>query len=238
MNTNQSVEQPGGNADLGSQVRKRMIQVVIQTVMIAAILFASAGSVRWVWVWVYLGVGVVILLANALVLPRELIAERGAARENVKTWDKVITGVMIIPTLGTLVVAGLDERFEWSPELPLSVHLAGLAVMVLGQALFTWAMVSNKFFSTRVRLQLERSHAVATSGPYRWVRHPGYVGYITFSVATPLIFGSLWGLVPAGILSLLMVVRTAFEDRTLQEELEGYREYAQQVRYRLLPGLW
>jgi protein-S-isoprenylcysteine O-methyltransferase Ste14 len=238
MNMNQSVEQQGGNADLEGRARRRMIQVIVQTVLIAAILFVSAGTIRWTWVWVYLGVGLVILIANALVLPRELVAERGTAGENIKTWDKVITGIMGIPALGMLVVTGLDERFEWSPELSLPVHLIGLATMVLGQALFTWAMASNKFFSTRVRIQLDRSHAVATGGPYRWVRHPGYVGYITFSVATPLIFGSLWGLVPAGILSLLMVVRTAFEDRTLQEELEGYREYAQRVRYRLLPGVW
>jgi protein-S-isoprenylcysteine O-methyltransferase Ste14 len=232
------VERQSGNADLLTGVRKRMIQVVVQTVAFAAILTLSAGTLRWIWVWVYLGAGLMILVANALVLPPELIAERGTGRQNVKRWDKVITGLMIVPTLGILVVSGLDRRFSWSPKLPVAVHLVALVAMALGQALFTWAMASNKFFSTRVRIQEDRSHAVATGGPYRWVRHPGYVGYIAFSMATPLILGSLWGLVPAAIVSLLMVVRTAYEDRTLQRELDGYAEYAQRVRYRLVPKLW
>jgi protein-S-isoprenylcysteine O-methyltransferase Ste14 len=235
VNANQCVEQANGNAELKAQVRKRMIQVVIQTALFVAIVCGSAGTVRWIWPWAYLGTGAIILAVNTLVLPRELIAERGSPRENVKTWDKVIAGISIVPVLGIMVVSGLDKRWAWSPELSVPVHLAGLAAMVLGQALFTWAMVSNKFFSTCVRIQMDRDHIVANGGPYRWVRHPGYVGY---SLATSLIFGSLWGLVPAGITLLLMVVRTALEDRTLQQELDGYQEYAQRVRYRLLPGVW
>jgi protein-S-isoprenylcysteine O-methyltransferase Ste14 len=212
--------------------------VVVQFALFQAIVLVSAGTVRWIWPWVYLGTGLIILAVNILVLPPELAAERGSPRENVKTWDKVISGLSIIPVLGILVVSGLDKRWAWSPTLSVWVHLAGLAGMVLGQGLFTWAMVSNKFFSTCVRIQIDRDHTVANGGPYRWVRHPGYVGYMLFSMATPLIFGSLWGLIPAGVTSLLMVVRTALEDRTLQQELDGYREYAQQVRYRLLPGVW
>jgi protein-S-isoprenylcysteine O-methyltransferase Ste14 len=238
MKVERSMERGSGNAELTGKVRKRMVQVVVQMALFAAILFGTAGTLRWIWVWVYLGAGLAVMAANALLLPRELIAERGSPRENVKSWDKVLGAIMAVPVLGILVVSGLDERFGWSPDLPLAVHLAGLAGMVLGQALFTWAMASNKFFSTQVRIQMDRSHTVASGGPYRWVRHPGYVGYIAFSVATPPILGSLWGLVPAGVLAVLMVVRTALEDRTLQEELEGYREYAQRVRYRLLPGVW
>jgi len=109
---------------------------------------------------------------------------------------------------------------------------------VLGQGLFTWGMVSNKFFSTAVRIQTDRDHTVASGGPYRYVRHPGYVGYITASFATALALGSLWALIPAGLTMCLLVVRTALEDQTLQDELDGYKEYAQQVRYRLLPGVW
>ncbi|MBU0705027.1 MAG: isoprenylcysteine carboxylmethyltransferase family protein, partial [Chloroflexi bacterium] len=104
--------------------------------------------------------------------------------------------------------------------------------------LFTWGMTANKFFSTSVRIQEERGHTVASEGPYRYVRHPGYVGYIIALFATALALGSLWALVPAVLATCLFVVRTALEDRTLQKELAGYKEYAQQVRYRLLPGVW
>jgi protein-S-isoprenylcysteine O-methyltransferase Ste14 len=183
-------------------------------------------------------VGICILAVNTSILPPELIAERGQPRENVKGWDKAISGLLLIPTLGVLVVAGLDERFGWSPALPLAAHLAGLALMVLGQALFTWAMASNKFFSTAVRIQMDRSHTVATGGPYRYVRHPGYVGYIVTVLAVPLILGSLWALIPEGLVTCLFIVRTALEDRTLREELDGYEDYALHVRYRLLPGVW
>jgi protein-S-isoprenylcysteine O-methyltransferase Ste14 len=136
------------------------------------------------------------------------------------------------------IVAGLDERYGWSPQISLWLQVVAIIVAVLGSALATWAMLSNTFFSGTVRIQKERGHTVASGGPYRYVRHPGYVAGILFDVATPLILGSLWALVPAGLTVCAFVVRTALEDRTLQEELAGYREYAQQVRYRLLPGVW
>jgi len=217
---------------------KRLIQVIVQFLVVIAILFISSGRLDWVWVWVYVGVGIGIMAINMLILPPELIAERGQPRENVKNWDRVVTTLSLFPTLGSLVVAGLDERFAWSPELALVVHLVALAVMVLGQGLFSWAMASNKFFSTAVRIQMDRGHAVATGGPYRYVRHPGYVGYVVSTLSTPLIFGSLWALIPAALTACLLVVRTALEDRTLLEELDGYQDYAARVRYRLLPGVW
>ena len=238
MDANASVDQPNGKSDLTSRVRKRMLQVVIQTLLIAAILFIASGRLDWGWAWAYLGVGVGILVINASVLPPELIAERGQPKENVKDWDRVLAIFIIIPTLGTLIVIGLDERYGWSPQLAWGIHLTALAFLALGQGLFTWAMASNKFFSTAVRIQMDRSHAVASGGPYRYVRHPGYVGYIISWFATSLTLGSLWALIPAGLVMCLMVVRTALEDRTLLEELDGYQDYAAQVHYRLLPGIW
>jgi protein-S-isoprenylcysteine O-methyltransferase Ste14 len=230
---------PNENADLTGRIRKRMLQVVVQFLVLAAILFIASGRLDWVWAWAYLGVGVSILAVNTLVVPPELIAERGQiGQEDIKDWDRVITTLNILPSLGAPIVAGLDERFGWSPQLALTVHLIGLAFMVLGQGLFTWSMVSNKFFSTSVRIQMERDHIVASGGPYRYVRHPGYIGYIVAAFAAPLALGSLWALIPAAITLCLFVGRTALEDRTLQEELDGYREYAARVRYRLLPGVW
>jgi protein-S-isoprenylcysteine O-methyltransferase Ste14 len=173
-----------------------------------------------------------------LILPPELIAERGKGSEGVKRWDKIITGVSLLPALAAPILAGLDRRLGWSPALPLAMHLVGLAAFALGQAGFSWAMVSNPFFSARVRIQRERGHQVARGGPYRFVRHPGYAAFILSSLAAPVFLGSIWALVPAGMTVGLFVMRTAFEDRTLRIELDGYQAYADEVRYRLIPGLW
>ena len=118
------------------------------------------------------------------------------------------------------------------------VEGGALAAAALSMALVTWSMASNRFFSSYVRIQKDRGHVVASGGPYRYVRHPGYVGMLGFGLATPLILGSVWALIPAGLTLVVVVVRTALEDRTLQRELEGYQAYAQRVRYRLVPGLW
>jgi len=237
VNANTSIKQPNG--EMTTAIVKRMVQVVVQFLVLAVILFISAGRLSWGWAWAYLGVGVGILIVNVLVMPPEVIAERGRTdKKDIKDWDRVLTTLSILPTLGVPIVAGLDERWGWSPQLALTVHLLGLAFIVLGQGLFTWGMVSNKFFSTAVRIQAERDHTVATGGPYRYVRHPGYVGFIVASFATALALGSLWALIPAALMMVLLIVRTALEDRTLQEELSGYKEYAERVRYRLLPGIW
>ena len=238
MNANASVNQPNEKSDLTSRVRKRMLQVVVQFLILAAILFIASARLDWVWAWAYLGVGVGIVAINALVLPPELIAERGQIKEGTKSWDKVLGILLITPTLGTLIVAGLDKRFGWSLPLAVAVHLVALIFYALAQGLFTWAMASNKFFSGTVRIQKERGHTVASGGPYRYVRHPGYVGYIASWIATSLALGSSWALIPAGLVMGLMVVRTALEDKTLQAELDGYKDYAARVCYRLLPGVW
>lgn len=215
-----------------------MLQVVIQTLLIAAILFISSGRLDWVWAWAYLGVGVGIVVINALVLPPELIAERGQIKEDTKDWDRVLASLIGIPTLGTVIVAGLDERFGWSPQLAVAIQVVALIFFALAQGLFSWAMASNKFFSGTVRIQDDRGHTVASGGPYQYVRHPGYVGYIASWLATSLTLSSLWALIPAGLVMCLMAVRTALEDRTLLQELDGYQDYAMRVRYRLLPGIW
>jgi len=239
MNANTSANQSNGKSDLSRKIRKRMLQVVVQFLIVAAILFISSGRLDWTWAWAYLGVGVGTLAINVLVISPELIAERSEIKEDVKGWDRVLAILISVLTLGALVVIGLDARFGWSPRLAWAIQLGGLVFLALGQGLFSWAMASNKFFSGLVRIQKERGHTVATGGPYRYVRHPGYVGYIiSFLLATPLALGSLWALTPGGLAALLMVVRTALEDRTLLEELDGYRDYAGRVRYRLLPGIW
>jgi protein-S-isoprenylcysteine O-methyltransferase Ste14 len=223
---------------LANAVIKRMLQVLLTYLVLAAILFLSSGHLAWVWAWAYLGVGLGILIINVLILPAELIAERGQPRDNVKRWDKVLTSIAGLPTLAVPIVAGLQQRYGWSPQLVPAIHLIGLAFFALGQGLFSWAMASNKYFSTLVRIQMDRGHTVATGGPYRYIRHPGYAGYSVSFLAMSLALGSLWAVIPAGLMAYLLVLRTSLEDRTLQEELPGYKEYSERVRYRLLPGVW
>ena len=108
-------------------------------------------------------------------------------------------------------------------------------VAVLAAALIAWAMRSNTFFSSIVRIQKDRGHVVVTSGPYRLIRHPGCAGMSAFTLATPLILNSRWAFAPAAAITVL---RTALEDRTLHKELDGYADYARRVRHRLLPAVW
>jgi protein-S-isoprenylcysteine O-methyltransferase Ste14 len=158
--------------------------------------------------------------------------------EGVKVWDKCLTGLAGGLMILIWIVAALDLRFAWTPPRPLPWHMGGLVFHVLGYALFLWAMASNAFFAEGVRVQRERGHVVASGGPYRWVRHPGYVGAILAQTATPFLLGSLWALIPAASVALVFVLRTSLEDRTLRAELAGYQDYARRTRFRLLPGLW
>ncbi len=140
--------------------------------------------------------------------------------------------------MAVFVLGGLDFRFGWSLELPLWLWLAAVAVLILTSAFSSWAMISNAFFAPTVSIQEDRGHTVVTGGPYRFVRHPAYIGWILGTLATALVLGSLWALVPAVLGGIVFVFRTALEDQTLQAELEGYRAYAAEVKYRLVPGVW
>lgn len=234
--------------EITPQVRRAITKWIVQSacgmVGYGLVLFLAAGRLDWVWGWVFLGTLTVFVAAHPLILVPinpELLAERekGIWDKNVKGWDKWVAplagGVMPI---ASWIVAGLDTRFHWTRPTPLACHLGGLLVIVLGFALFLWAMASNAFFSEGVRIQKERGHAVATGGPYRCVRHPGYVGAILAALATPFLLGSPRALIPSAASAVLYMVRTRLEDKTLIEELPGYKEYAQQTRYRLFPGVW
>lgn len=216
----------------------RMIQTVLTLFLQGAILFVTAGSFKWSWAWIFILTGVIILIINAMVLPKEVIEERGKKKENVKKWDKILTTINIFPLLGIYILSGLDYRFHWTNDLSSGIHIIGLSLVFLGSMIFTWAMVSNKFFSTMVRIQDDRDHKVATKGPYKYVRHPGYVGFIIMCVATPVSLGSLYALTMAILVGIIFIIRTKLEDKTLTAELSGYKEYSKQVKYKLIPFLW
>ena len=218
---------------------KGLLKIGIFILALAAIFFLCAGRLNLVMAWVYITIVLVNTSITSLLMNPELIAERSGIGKDTKKWD-IIPALFIgrIGPLVILIVAGLDVRFRWSQQIPLALQIVALGIATLGLLVADWAVVSNKFFSGVVRIQKERGHTVVTSGPYRYVRHPGYVGAILHNIATPVILNSLWGLLPAGLVVCVTIIRTALEDRTLQEELNGYKAYAKRVPYRLLPSIW
>lgn len=221
-----------------SDVARRVLTVGVFLVASLLLLLGCAGRVTWLAAWLYGALSIGTSLAGLVVVPRDVIAERGRKKDDVEPWDRVITRLVLLPWFAQYIVAGLDQRFGWTPEPPPLVMVAGLVGYALGQALVMGAMRVNRYFSNVVRLQADRGHQVCDRGPYRVVRHPGYVGMMLSYLATPLALGSWWSLLPGLLVVGLLVVRTALEDRTLRARLDGYEAYAQRVRWRLLPGAW
>jgi protein-S-isoprenylcysteine O-methyltransferase Ste14 len=221
-----------------------VIRALFFLLFVPGILFLAAGRFDWLMGWVYAMLGMVFSIGSRVLMARkhpDLVAERASFRtaEGIKEWDKkLVPWIAQILPLIVLIVAGLDKRFGWSPDFPLWGALLALLVGVLGFSFSTWALIENRYFSSVVRIQTERGHTVCDSGPYKYVRHPGYAGGLLWYLLTPLMLGTLWAYVPTLVMVALTVLRTALEDKTLQEELLGYREYAQRTRYRLLPGIW
>jgi protein-S-isoprenylcysteine O-methyltransferase Ste14 len=210
-------------------------------VVMGVALFWSAGRVDWWPAWAAIAVMLAWIVATAIVIFRlnpDLLAERLGPRKGAKPWDIAIMSILGLTQLVRYIVAGLDQRYGWTGGLPLATQIAALIVCVLGYALVVWATASNTFFSQIVRIQSERGHTVATGGPYHSVRHPAYAGAILYELAVPVLLASWWSFIASGLNAILLILRTALEDRTLQTELTGYAEYARQVRYRLLPGIW
>jgi len=207
--------------------------------ILGTIAFGAAGTVRWPMMWAFLLFYVGMMTVNMPLMDRGLLDERLHPKEGVKSWDKWLTGCglsLLFPIV--LVVAGLDYgRYHWS-NIPLAVSVAAFVLYLMATAISLWAMYSNRFFSRYVRIQTERGHHVISDGPYRFVRHPGYVGVFLANLALPIALGSWWALLLSLVSLAGLIVRTALEDRTLREELDGYVEYASRVRYRLIPGVW
>jgi protein-S-isoprenylcysteine O-methyltransferase Ste14 len=220
---------------------KRIVELAGTTILIAVILFVSAGRLDWWRAWIVLSLWSAALIGMSVVILRQnpaLINERGKRHANTKPFDKIFFALYLPLSLIVLVVAGLDAgRFGWS-SMSLMVSIVGGFLYIPTFIIVAWAMAENSHFETTVRIQTDRNHQVCSSGPYRYVRHPGYVGMILMNSASPLVLGSWWACVPAGMIVLLVIIRTALEDRTLRAELPGYVEFTQCTRYRLLPGVW
>jgi len=220
------------------------IGMIMTFLFIPLILMVCGWDLGWWQAWLF------ALLIVAAGVGGRIWAERRhpgllAERQNfdnaagVKPWDKVLSPLMAVSvSFPMVIVAGLDHRFGWSPVFPPWLTILGLILIALGYAFAVWAMAENRFFSGVVRIQIDRGHVVCDSGPYRIVRHPGYAGSVLPLPGLVLALSSIWTLIPAAVALIIIVIRTTLEDRTLQEELPGYKDYARRVRYRLFPGIY
>jgi protein-S-isoprenylcysteine O-methyltransferase Ste14 len=212
-------------------------------VLMLAVLFLAAGRIDWWEAWAYVAEALIVITVSRgyMILKNpDMAMERAEAahRENLKSWDRILMPlVAIYGPLVSWIVAGLDFRFGWSPDLPDGIQIIALAIIAASSLFSSWAMIINHFFSSHVRIQTDRGHIVVSNGPYRLMRHPGYAGGLVGWIAAPFFFSSYWVAIPSIIVIIATIIRTELEDRTLREELPGYMAYAQKVRYRLVPGI-
>jgi len=223
---------------------RHWIRLAVAYLLVPVILLICGGDLGWRQAWLYS-----LLIVAAGVGGRMWAEQRhpGITAErqnkesfhNAKAWDKVLAPLMAVSLVFPMVVvAGLDHRYHWSSEFQLWLIVIGFILISLGYAFAAWALAENRFFSSMVRIQTDRGHVVCDTGPYRFVRHPGYAGNMLALFGIVLALGSVWTLIPAVVALIITVIRTALEDQTLQEELPGYRDYARRVRYRLIPWIY
>jgi protein-S-isoprenylcysteine O-methyltransferase Ste14 len=213
----------------------------IGTFIFFFILFLSAGKIDYWQGLIYVIIGLIMSTLNYTVLKpdADLLTERARPGEGSKKWDKILLGLSFLITITMYTLAGLDSgRYHWSPNFHWSLSLIGILFTASGQFLFLLAQKQNKFFSSTVRIQTDRDHTVCDTGLYKIVRHPAYLGSIIQALGFPLLFGSLWSILPVGLLIVLHVIRTYLEDKTLKEELSGYLDYSLLTRYKIIPYFW
>jgi len=234
------------NSNRNPEVRRGAIRWIIRetlgNLILIGILFGIVGRWDWWMGWALSGIYIIWSVASAvLILPVNpaMLAERARPSKETRKWDMFLLSSMGLLMVVEYVVASLDVKWGWSPELPIVLKIIALLIAMFGyDILLVWSMVSNAFFVATVRIQTDRNHSVTTSGPYQYVRHPGYVGTILLDLMVPFMLNSLWAVIPGVLSALVLVIRTSMEDKTLIEELPGYKEYAERVRYRLIPGIW
>jgi protein-S-isoprenylcysteine O-methyltransferase Ste14 len=206
-----------------------------------AIIFTAAGRISYWQGWTFSAFYIVFaaVTAGQYVRRKSLVNERLNPGPGVKKWDGIIFRIYAFLSFVIIVLSSFDAgRFGWSPKFSAIVYVIGNAMMYISYSFIIWAMFTNNFFSSRVRIQIDRGQYVVQNGPYSFVRHPGYLGVLFWLPSLAIVLGSLWGLIPAGLAMAAIIIRTYLEDKMLQNELPGYTEYSQKVRYRLVPGIW
>jgi len=218
-----------------------LVKHFVGTFLFFTIIFISAGRINYWQGLIYMVIGLIMSVLSYTVfrIDSELLNERAQAGKGAKQWDKTILGLSFLTTISMYTIAGLDSgRYCWSPEFPLTLTVPGILLTITGQLIFLIAQKQNKFFSSTVRIQTDRGHVVCDTGLYKIVRHPAYLGMIVQSFGFPLLFGSLWSIIPICLSIILILIRTYLEDKMLKNELKGYREYTFKTRYRIVPYVW
>ncbi|MGB7538327.1 MAG: isoprenylcysteine carboxylmethyltransferase family protein [Anaerolineales bacterium] len=236
-----SSETPPQSGNQGLIVRA-FAQALTLPVLLIFVLFFPAGTANWPMAWLlmiaYLGG---MLLTNLWLAARHpgLARERLIIPRSSEKWDLRLIGIVNFLLLAAMLpLSGWDHRYGWSPAVPTAVSIGALLLFLAMFGFMAWSMSANEFFSSTVRLQSDRGHAVSDKGPYRRLRHPGYLAMILQFLAIPVILGSMWALIPALSVGAVYLYRTDREDKFLREHLPGYAEYANRVRFRLIPGVW
>lgn len=218
-------------------------QVLIVVVVIP--LLPLLISWRWNWweAWAYAIISVVGFVGSRVLVARrhaDLLAERARMldHDNAEPWDRYLAPIVSVGGGVIPLIAGLEAIGTSGPIYGPAIKLAALIVLAAGYGLGTYALLENRFFSGMVRIQTDRGHRVVSTGPYGWIRHPGYTGALLAYLAAPFLLDARWALLAVIALSVALVIRTGLEDRTLQAKLPGYAEYARHVRFRLVPGIW
>lgn len=231
------------NAQHQINTTRVVIQLLIVVVLLPLLPLIISGRWNWSEAWIYAIVYIAGFAISRLLAARrnpDLLAERARMmqHEDAKSWDKVLAPLLALGAVFTFVVVGLDARFSGSSAFSPPIKIGAFMFILAGWMLGSYALIENRYFSGAVRIQHDRDHHVISSGPYRWMRHPGYAGALLTYLATPFFLDSLWSILPTALLVTILVVRTHLEDKTLQDELEGYADYARRVHYRLFPGVW
>ena len=242
LNSNTVEETQPNEIDQKRGVNRWVFTSFIFLVLLAASLFLCAGTLLWWQAWVYIFTAAAILVLDYVVLvpiSPDLLGERSRYQKGTKAWDQLLSRLMAtIGPFSIWIVSGLDYRNSWSDDFPAWVVVIAMEFVLLGGLLTLWAMAANRFFIGMVRIQDERGHQVVDAGPYSYVRHPGYLGSLFFIIFTPLALASYWAIVPAVLTVGVILLRTYLEDKTLIDELDGYLAYTDQVRFRIIPGIW
>jgi protein-S-isoprenylcysteine O-methyltransferase Ste14 len=231
---------PSGFWGRGVFLLRHYRQLLVFVFLQAVVLFLAAGRINFGEGWAFLGQYMdLIILNSALFLPNDqvLIAESSRALAKTKGWDRTLLILYGAFGISVLAVAGLDRRLGWSSETVWTIKALGWFVMVAAYLLFTWTLASTKFSSVQGG-HFERGYGMDVQGPYRYVRHPGYIAIIVYALAAPVMFNAWTAYIPAGFLTAVIVARTLLEDHLLLRQQAGYAFYAHLVRYRLLPGVW
>ncbi|HET7790872.1 MAG TPA: isoprenylcysteine carboxylmethyltransferase family protein [Gemmatimonadales bacterium] len=231
------MDAPKRRFSLGWSLPARILRWVLGCAVNIVLFRVIAGRWDLPWVWISIAAGSIPTLALVLTIDPNLMRER--MRPGPGARDRSTNWMLMVLIVLELVLSTLDVgRLHWSDRVPTAVHVAALLLNLAGLSIVVWSVAVNRYFSSVVRIQSDRGHTLITSGPYAWVRHPGYLGMLLAYPTFGLVVGSWWSAVPGFLCGLLVLRRAIIEDPYLTQNLPGYVEYRARVRFRLVPGVW